>query len=382
MTTLWSRNSGNQDSPKLATATLPRSVHSTSRYRVTSTFPMLSATLSDLLEANAERADRFVDWPAVSWNALGKAGLLGRSIPREFGGSAAMPVEFQRGMEEIAAGCLTTAFILSQREAAVRQLLKGPEQLKQLYLPKMADGSAYMTVGLSQLTTSRQHLGPVLRATSTSHGGYRLDGEIPWVTGADQAIGIVAGATLSDGNQLLVVIPGECLQGMIEPPMPLAALVGSRTSLIRCHDVHLTADCVLMPPTENVLGKLGGGGLDTSCLAIGLTGAVVGFMRQETLKRPDLAPVAERFESAYRRVRERLHHLAETVADPNLTLELRLDCTKLALRSAQAGLMIAKGVGFVTPHPVQRWVRQALFFLVWSCPRPVAEGVLADLADF
>ena len=43
----------------------------------------------------------------------------------------------------------------------------------------------------------------------------------------------------------------------------------------------------------------------------------------------------------------------------------------------------AKGAGFVRPHPAQRWARQALFFLVWSCPRPAAEALLEELApDF
>ena len=32
--------------------------------------------------------------------------------------------------------------------------------------------------------------------------------------------------------------------------------------------------------------------------------------------------------------------------------------------------------GFLATHPAQRWARQALFFLVWSCPRPALEGTL------
>jgi hypothetical protein len=47
------------------------------------------------------------------------------------------------------------------------------------------------------------------------------------------------------------------------------------------------------------------------------------------------------------------------------------------LRATQACLAVSKGAGFVRPHPAQRWARQALFFLVWSCPRPAVEGVLA-----
>jgi alkylation response protein AidB-like acyl-CoA dehydrogenase len=283
-------------------------------------------------------------------------------------------------MEQVSSCCLTTAFAFSQREAAIRHLLRGPEHLKQRYLPKLASGEWFATVGLSQLTTSRQHQGAALRATRLPAGDYELNGEIPWVTGADQAAAIVAGATLEDAGQLLVVIPSEQLKGMIESPLELAALTGSRTSLIRCHRLVLQSDCVLAGPIENVLGKSGGGGLDTSCLAIGLASAATEYIRQESQFRPDLSAIAERFEVALVTNRDRMHSLAETGAEPNQTLDLRLECTKLVLRVTQASLMVAKGIGFVEPHPIQRWVRQATFFLVWSCPRPVAEGVLADLA--
>jgi hypothetical protein len=60
-------------------------------------------------------------------------------------------------------------------------------------------------------------------------------------------------------------------------------------------------------------------------------------------------------------------------------LSLRVECTRLVLRATQATLAVAKGAGFVVPHPSQRWVRQAQFFLVWSCPQPVAAALLDDL---
>ena len=49
------------------------------------------------------------------------------------------------------------------------------------------------------------------------------------------------------------------------------------------------------------------------------------------------------------------------------------------LRVTQTALAASKGTGFLRTHPAQRWARQALFFLVWSCPRPAAEGILARL---
>ncbi|MHC5541879.1 acyl-CoA dehydrogenase, partial [Singulisphaera rosea] len=52
----------------------------------------------------------------------------------------------------------------------------------------------------------------------------------------------------------------------------------------------------------------------------------------------------------------------------------------LALRTTQASLTARKGSGFLRSDPAQRWARQALFFLVWSCPSPVAQAAIRDLA--
>jgi butyryl-CoA dehydrogenase len=341
---------------------------------------LLTPFQQEQLTSAAEAADQLPDWPAASWEILRESGATRWSIPVEFGGLGLGPVDLLRGLEQLAGCCLTTTFALSQREAAIRHLLRGPAHLQQRYLPGVAAGDCFLTVGLSQLTTSRQHHSPSLRATAFPGGQYRLDGEIPWVTGADQAAGVVVGATLDDFQQVLLLVPAESLAGMIEPPLPLAALVGSRTSLIRCRDVVVESECLLAGPSESVLGKVGGGGLDTSCLAIGLAAAAIAFMQREAIARPDLLSATDRFQATLQKVRDRLHELAVSPTGSEQTLALRLECTMLALKATQAALMVAKGAGFVVPHAAQRWARQAMFFLVWSCPRPVAADVLAELA--
>jgi hypothetical protein len=50
------------------------------------------------------------------------------------------------------------------------------------------------------------------------------------------------------------------------------------------------------------------------------------------------------------------------------------------LRSTQSALAAAKGAGYVAGHPAGRWCREALFFLVWSCPQPVLSAHLCELA--
>ncbi|WP_459555585.1 acyl-CoA dehydrogenase family protein [Lacunimicrobium album] len=340
---------------------------------------LLSDDVLDALANRAEVADSSSVWPFESLSVLKSAGALGWSIPIEFGGSGKSTIELFRGHENIATACLTTAFILSQREAAIRHLLKGPAHLQQRYLPGLASGDDYATVGLSQLTTSRQHMKPSLTASRLDQGRYELHGEIPWVTGADQAKVIIVGATLDDGLQILVALPGDRQGVSYGETIELASLTGSRTSLVHCDRVMIEADDVLAGPVEKVLGAVGGGGLETSNLAVGMAEAATGYLEREAEKRTDLESVASHFRVTVDQTRTRLHALAQSPKDADAAMAIREECTMLALQATQTSLLMAKGAGFAKPHPVQRWTRQALFFLVWSCPRPVAAGVLSRL---
>ena len=123
---------------------------------------ILSPELAERLAAEADAADRFADWPAAM-AALREAGVFAWPVATPHGGRGWGTVELLRGAEVIATRCLTTAFVLSQRDAAIRQLAKGPAHLQARYLPGLAAGESFVTVGLSQLTTSRLHHGPALR---------------------------------------------------------------------------------------------------------------------------------------------------------------------------------------------------------------------------
>ena len=318
--------------------------------------------VAELLEADAAAADRG-EWPAASWAALAHAGLLAPEAP-------AARTALQ---EEVARHCLTTAFILSQREAAVRQLARGPADLIARF-----GGAGYVTVGLSQLTTSRQHGAPALLATPDGDG-FVLVGSAPWVTGADRADAVVIGAALASGDQLVAAVSAGTPGFLPEPPMALAALVGSRTAAIRFDSVRVGPDLLIAGPMHQVLGPVGGGGLDTSALALGHARAACDLLAREAGPRPDLAEVATRFRAATDSARDQLLRLAAEPADAEATLSLRVAATNLALGASQAALTASKGAGFLSPHPAERLARQALFFLVWSCPRPVAGGVLDRL---
>ncbi len=346
---------------------------------------MDSAVIADCLKTlttHAQVADDALVWPAASWEALARAGVLGWNIDQADGGAGFDYLALLKGYEQLAATCLTTCFILSQRESAVRHL-KGMsnEELRRNLLTSLVSGTGFVTVGLSQLTTSRQHQQPVLTARDLGDK-FLLDGTIPWVTGAMQANHIVIGAVTDKNLQFTAALPRTLPGVHVGPPLDLMALRGSLTAEVRLDKVELDRQWLLAGPVEKVLatGKGGAGGLETSCLALGLAGAAIDYLAKEAAQRPDLWESAGNLEQDRLKIRQVMHTLARAGGTPETIADLRTQANSLVLRASQVALTAAKGAGFLKSHPAQRWARQAMFFLVWSCPRPTTQATLAHLA--
>jgi alkylation response protein AidB-like acyl-CoA dehydrogenase len=349
---------------------------------------LIPTELLSCLSNQANVADEKTHWPEESWELVRQTGALRWCIPQEFGGEGWSGTKLLSGYEELAGACLTSCFILSQRDAACRRLRdSGNSFACQEILPCLARGEQFATVGLSHLTTSRQHLHPTLTA-KLKPGKLIVDGTMPWVTGAAQADHIVTGAVCDDGRQVLLVLPRDSEGVDIGPPLELMALAGSITSEIQCRNVELDQKWLLAGPAERVMsqGKGGTGGLETSCLALGLVGAALDYLKEESAARTELKPSVNRLQDELQELRTTMHGLAEgkiesprpsNAIDPAIVL--RGQANTLVLRATQIALTTAKGAGFLRQHPAQRWARQAMFFLVWSCPRPAAEATLAFL---
>lgn len=342
--------------------------------------PTLDEVLA-ALAAHANTADEEPRWPAESWEWLRRSDALRWSIPAAYGGLELSGSDLLDGYERLAGACLTTCFILSQREGACRRLRDhGSPSLREQLLPGLARGEQFATVGLSHLTTSRQHLRPAV-VVRDAGDCFILDGTMPWVTGANHADYFITGGVIEDGRQVLLVLPRHREGVSVGPPLPLMALAGSVTAEVRCREVAVEKEWLLAGPAERVLiaGRVGTGGLETSCLALGLGGAAVAYLKAEADARPDLRPSAERLEKTRQSLRKEMRQLAQGGGTPEAALALRAHANKFVLRATQAALTASKGTGFLKNHPAQRWARQALFFLVWSCPRPAVEATLAYL---
>jgi alkylation response protein AidB-like acyl-CoA dehydrogenase len=324
------------------------------------------------------------DWPATQIRLLADAGVLAWGLPAEFGGLPATDVQVMALYEKLAAACLTTTFVLTQRNAACQRIAASDNfEIKSELLPALCRGEAFATVGISHLTTSRQHLAKPVVSAVESQDDFVLDGTVPWVTGGSAAKHIVTGGTLADGRQVLMAVPTELAGVNRQDPMRLLALSASRTATLALEKVRVPRRNLLFGPIEQVM-KHGGGGagsLTTSVLAIGLTAFVLSRLNAEAKRRPELLPILQALESEHRGARSELYQAADNALAAVPSAEsVRQKANSLVLRAAQAYLAASKGAGFVVGHPAERAVREAMFFLVWSCPAPVVSAALREFA--
>ncbi|MGZ3472495.1 MAG: acyl-CoA dehydrogenase, partial [Isosphaeraceae bacterium] len=127
-------------------------------------------------------------------------------------------------------------------------------------------------------------------------------------------------------------------------------------------------------------GAVGTAGLETSALALGQARAALGALAGLATDRFELSDPVDVLCETWQQAWTLLMACARGERDTVAASQIRAQANALVLRATQAYLTARKGSGFLRSEPAQRWARQALFFLVWSCPTPIAQAAIRDLA--
>jgi alkylation response protein AidB-like acyl-CoA dehydrogenase len=326
------------------------------------------------IRKRAGERDQTGDWPAEELAALADSDVMRWSIPAELGGRDLSSLDLNLGYEAIAAASVSAALIVSQRDSAAGLVAGGDNPALRAELAQLAENRFFATIGIAQLTTSRQGAAPALLATPAGDG-FTLDGIIPWSTGAAHAHWIVAGAALATGEQILFVLHPDQPGITVEPPAPLVSLRATWTTQITCRDVRIPPRQLLRGPAAGVLrtGRKG--------LVLGQTFLAMGLCRSGL----DLiaAHKSASAEKAFSRLDEQLLTLRRKILDLSqpgqesdataANPRLRGGINDLALRITHTAITLYKGTALLATHPAQRLAREAMFLLVWSCPNPVID---------
>ena len=313
----------------------------------------------DVLFPAAMRVDRLDVLPASQLDALAAAGLYGAPVARGDGGLGLDLHGTCAVTEELASGCLATTFVWLQNRGLVMTLAAGttPAALRERWLAEVCQGKLRGGIALAGLLPGP----PRLRAVPVS-GGWRLDGDAPWVTGWSLVDLLLVVARSPDGNLVTAILDAAPQPGLTVERQQLAVVNASVTVRLGFDGVVAPAARVtsvvpydpaesMRPDRLRINGSLALGVARRCCLLLGP------------------GPLDDEVTAC----REQLDVALD--GDPDAMAQARAAASELAARAA-AALSVGHGSNSVMiGQHAQRLVREAQFLLVFGS-RPAIKSAL------
>ncbi len=140
--------------------------------------------------------------PNVAFShALGAAGLIGMTWPKEYGGHDRSPLERYVVLEELlAAGAPVGAHWISDRQTGALLLRYGHEEEKRRWVPGMAEGKIYACIGLSE-PNAGSDLASVRTTARRDGDDWIIEGQKVWTTNAHHAHVMIALVRSEPGSE-------------------------------------------------------------------------------------------------------------------------------------------------------------------------------------
>jgi len=196
--------------------------------------------------------------PAI-FREMGEMGLLGVTVPEEYGGIGASYVAYgliAREVERVDSGYRS---MMSVQSSLVMYPIYayGSEAQRGKYLPKLASGEWIGCFGLTEPDAGSDPAGMKTRATKTA-GGYVLNGSKMWISNAPIAdVFVVWAKSEAHGGKIRGFVLDKGMKGLTAPKIGgKLSLRASVTGEIVMDNVEVGEDA-LLPNVEGLKGPFG-----------------------------------------------------------------------------------------------------------------------------
>ncbi len=190
---------------------------------------------------------------------MGEAGMLGVTIPVEYGGSGASYVAYglvAREIERVDSGYRSMASVQSSLVMYPIHAY-GSEEQRRKYLPGLASGSLIGCFGLTEPDAGSDPSG--MRTVAKKDGdGFRISGTKTWISNAPFAdVFVVWAKSEAHGGKVRGFVLEKGMKGLDAPKIAgKLSLRASTTGMIMMDDVVLPAEA-LLPGVEGMAGPFG-----------------------------------------------------------------------------------------------------------------------------
>ena len=217
---------------------------------------MVHAFAQERIKPMAAEIDKANLFPAELWKELGDLGLLGITVPEEFGGVGLGYLAHVVAVEEIARSSASVSLSYgAHSNLCVNQInLNGTPEQKRKYLPGLISGDHVGALAMSEAGAGSDVVSMKLKAEK-KNDHYRLNGTKFWITnGPDAETLIVYAKTDPEAGSkgITAFIVEKSMKGFsTSPHFDKLGMRGSNTAELIFEDVEV--------PFENVLGEEGNG---------------------------------------------------------------------------------------------------------------------------
>ncbi|SFJ94831.1 acyl-CoA dehydrogenase [Pseudovibrio ascidiaceicola] len=200
-----------------------------------------------------EKTDRSI------FNEMGEQGLLGVTLPEQYGGSGASYVAYglvAREVERVDSGYRS---MMSVQSSLVMYPIYayGSEEQRMKYLPKLASGEYVGCFGLTEPDAGSDPAGMRTRAVKTE-SGYRITGSKMWISNSPIAdVFVVWAKSEAHDNQIRGFVLEKGMEGLSAPKIEgKLSLRASITGEIVMDNVEVGEDA-LLPNVSGLKGPFG-----------------------------------------------------------------------------------------------------------------------------
>jgi isovaleryl-CoA dehydrogenase len=329
----------------------------------------------------AAEIDRSNVFPSHLWREMGELGLLGITVPEEYGGAGMGYLAHVVAVEEIARASASVSLSYgAHSNLCVNQIaLNGNEAQKRKYLPGLISGEHVGALAMSEAGAGSDVVSMKLRAEKRNDH-YRLNGTKYWITnGPDADTLVVYGKTDPAGSAkgITAFLIEKSMKGFsTSPHFDKLGMRGSNTAELIFEDVEV--------PFENVLGEEGKGvkvlmsGLDyervvLSGIGVGLMHAILDHVMPYMHQRKQFGEPVGNFQlmqgkiadlyTAMNTARAYVYAVASACDRGQVTRQDAAACvlyaSEKAMEMAVQGVQAMGGAGFLNDSPLARIMRDA-----------------------
>lgn len=353
----------------------------------------------EVVASTAAERDRTGAFPAENLKSMAELGLMGMTVPPEYGGSGADTVSYVLALAEIAYSCASTAVIMSVHNSIVCEsiLHYGAEDLKRRHLEPLATGGI---IGAFAMTEPHAGSDPVRQSTTAVRDGqaYALNGTKRFITSGKNA-----GAVIVTAKTDIAARHRGISAFLVEKGTPGLRVGKTEAKLgLRASDTTdiLLEDCRV--PAANLLGAEGDGftiamaALDSG--RIGIAAQSVGVAQAALDAAVHYAVQREQFGqtiSKFQGLRWMMADMAtEIEAARQLTLSAaamkdrekytaqasmaKLFASEMVNRITAQAVQIHGGYGVIQEYPVERFYRDARVFTIYEGTSEIQRMVISN----